>query len=340
MPTDKEIATINDIPFWITPGALLWFVLMSAGFSLLHQVTPFVDLLTWTLPYSISLPVTPHTTGQVLFGMATALGLYASILLHEISHTYVASKRGLTVNGIKLWLAGGLSTIDTDNIQPTDELHVSLAGPSVSILLGLTGITIAGTLTLINTPTAIVTLLTVLAAANLAVGLFNLIPIYKMDGGRVLHALLGYRYSPYRSTVLTIQISRALGVAIIIASLGIPIIQPEWYGVTLFSVIAGLFIYAYCTKALNNTTESHIVIENNTFYLSPNLHSSKRSTLETVITNQGGKTTSTYDGCDYIVTPKPDDDTMQVLSRANNTPTITPQTLLDSPATSSPREDG
>jgi Zn-dependent protease/predicted transcriptional regulator len=117
---------------------------------------------------------------------ATAALFFGSVLAHELSHALVARRFGLKVEGITLFIFGGVTTIDSESRTPREEALIAIAGPATSIGIGLAllAIDIA-----VGQP-QIGALVGWLGFINLALGAFNLIPGFPMDGGRVLRALL------------------------------------------------------------------------------------------------------------------------------------------------------
>jgi Zn-dependent protease/CBS domain-containing protein len=117
---------------------------------------------------------------------ATAALFFASVLAHELSHAVLARRFGLKVDGITLFIFGGVTSIDTDSRTPREEALIAAAGPATSLLIGgvLVGIDI-----FVSQP-QIGALVGWLAFVNIALGIFNLIPGFPMDGGRVLRALI------------------------------------------------------------------------------------------------------------------------------------------------------
>nr|BFE80069.1 hypothetical protein GCM10020093_026700 [Planobispora longispora] len=129
----------------------------------------------------------PHLSTEVsyLVALAFAVLLYASVLLHELAHCLVAKMYGLPVRRITLYLLGGVSEIEREPETPGREFMVAFAGPLLS--LGLAGAGYATALFL--DPQTVVGVLTFqLWAANLIVGIFNLLPGLPLDGGRMLRA--------------------------------------------------------------------------------------------------------------------------------------------------------
>jgi Zn-dependent protease len=119
-------------------------------------------------------------------GVAFAVLLYLSVLLHEISHAVMAQRYGLGVRSISLHFLGGATEIDSETRTPGQEFKVAVVGPLTSIAVGL----LAWALLLV-TPDGLLRLAVEgLAGANLIVGVLNLVPGLPLDGGRVLRALV------------------------------------------------------------------------------------------------------------------------------------------------------
>jgi Zn-dependent protease len=118
--------------------------------------------------------------------VATAILFFGSVLAHEFSHALVARRLGLKVEGITLFIFGGATTIDEDSRTPREEALIAIAGPATSLLVG--AVLIGGDL-VIDQP-QLAALLGWLGFINVLLGLFNLIPGFPMDGGRVLRAIL------------------------------------------------------------------------------------------------------------------------------------------------------
>ncbi|MGZ8563889.1 MAG: site-2 protease family protein, partial [Candidatus Limnocylindria bacterium] len=142
------------------------------------------------------------TLAYWLVGLATALLFFASVLAHELSHALVARRFGLKVDGITLFIFGGATTIDSDARTPREEALIAIAGPAMSILIGVVFIG----LSFVVAQPQLAALLGWLGFINLLLGVFNLIPGFPMDGGRVLRAILwklrGDRLSATRNAAL------------------------------------------------------------------------------------------------------------------------------------------
>lgn len=118
-------------------------------------------------------------------GLAMALLLFGSVLLHELGHSLAAQSQGIKVNSITLFIFGGIAAIDRESKTPEEAFQVAIAGPAVSFMLFV----ILAVLAKVLPDLSIVKLLaTDLCRINLVLGLFNLIPGLPLDGGQVLKA--------------------------------------------------------------------------------------------------------------------------------------------------------
>jgi Zn-dependent protease len=149
-----------------------------------------------------------------LLGVVFLIGVFGSVLLHEFGHALTARHYGIRTRRIVLWPIGGIAQLEGQPRSPKQELHIALAGPAVNFILaaGLWGlISIAGL------PSY--GLLGSLMVANLTLGLFNLVPAFPMDGGRILRAFLATRMGGGRATDLAVKIGKGAAVAFVIAGL-------------------------------------------------------------------------------------------------------------------------
>ncbi len=160
-----------------------------------------------------------------LFGVVATLLLFASVTLHEFGHSLQALKFGVPVKDITLLPMGGLARIEKMPEKPSEELRIAIAGPLVNFTIALVLIIVG---VLLDTR-AVISLgelsrslgqaswsgmLAYLTMANLALGVFNLIPAYPMDGGRVLRALLALVLDHAQATRIAVRVGQALAFAI------------------------------------------------------------------------------------------------------------------------------
>ncbi|SCE98725.1 Zn-dependent protease (includes SpoIVFB) [Micromonospora purpureochromogenes] len=128
------------------------------------------------------------TAAYVLAGLAAAVVFFLGLLAHEISHAVVAKRNGLQVEGITLWLFGGVAELRGEAKNPGAELRIAGVGPLVSLLLGLFFGGIAVVLALAGQRGLLLGSLAWLAGINVLLAIFNVLPAAPLDGGRLLRA--------------------------------------------------------------------------------------------------------------------------------------------------------
>jgi len=166
----------------------------------------------------------PHAHGSYLSAAVLAVVLFfGSILAHELAHSIVARRQGQTVNGITLWLLGGVSELGSEAKNANDELRVAIAGPATSIALGVVFGVLALTFDAILPAGGLVpTVAWWLAIVNVALGLFNLLPGSPLDGGRVLAALhWKLRGDRRNAQVSAARAGRVVGTVLVAGSLAL-----------------------------------------------------------------------------------------------------------------------
>ena len=119
-----------------------------------------------------------------------ALGLFFSIVFHEFWHSYVARKMGLSIRGITLFVFGGVAEMEEDPKTPKSEFWIAIAGPLSSLFLALAFYLLFRLSTYTGLTEGVSSVFMYLALINLILAVFNLIPAFPMDGGRVLRAIL------------------------------------------------------------------------------------------------------------------------------------------------------
>jgi Zn-dependent protease/CBS domain-containing protein len=149
-------------------------------------------LTVWTFAVGVLPASLPDLDDGVYWAMAVAgaVGLFVSIIVHELSHSIVARRLGLPIRAITLFVFGGAAETEDEPCSVRTELLTAIAGPASTAVLGGAFYGLAVLLDAVGSWTAVVTVLALVAEINLLLTAFNLVPAFPLDGGRVLRALL------------------------------------------------------------------------------------------------------------------------------------------------------
>jgi Zn-dependent protease len=189
--------------------------------------------VTWGLGSGYFRLFVPRQQGlavPLLFGAAAALLLFASVLVHELSHSLVAQAIGMRVQDITLFIFGGVSNIGGEVRSARDEFIISAVGPLTSFALAAIFWAVGqqihapsaldilfGSLRSIRGVTPGTALLAYLTSINLLLGAFNLVPAFPLDGGRVFRSVIwGITRRYYQATLIASIVGQAFGVVMIV----------------------------------------------------------------------------------------------------------------------------
>ena len=221
-------------------------------FTFLIVIPLFTFIIGYQIEYSVSFlemvfglsgPVDTSiiTAGYMpyILGMIVTLSLFAGVLIHELAHSVVAVSKGLEVKSITLLILGGVSQIDEgDSPDPYVEMPMAIAGPLASLVIGIiTGAIALLSYYFISQPAVAGIMFYVfgyLSFLNILLFLFNLIPAFPMDGGRVLRAFLAKRMPIHQATSIAADIGR--GFAIVFGFIGLILFNP-------ILIIIAVFVY-------------------------------------------------------------------------------------------------
>jgi len=189
-------------------------VRVTASWSLLV----ILGLITWTLGADV-LPATAPGAPVVTYwpvAAVTAVAFLACLLAHELAHALVARSRGMEVEGITLWMFGGMSRLGGDAPDARTERQMALAGPLASLVLGVGFVALAVLLDAARAPEITVAATSWLGLMNGMLAIFNLLPAYPLDGGRVLRSVVWDRTGDLRrATAVATLYGRRIGSALI-----------------------------------------------------------------------------------------------------------------------------
>jgi Zn-dependent protease/CBS domain-containing protein len=211
-------------------------------------------LIVWSLADGVFPSQNPGLSRGVHLAMAivAALLFFASLLLHELGHAWEARREGMEIDGITLWLFGGVSQFKSRFPSAGAEFRIAIAGPLVSLVLGVVFVLIA----LAGLPSAVDGVAAWLGYINLTLLAFNLIPALPLDGGRVLRAALWRRTGDLgRATRIATEIGRGFGYLFIALGVAMFIFQGSFSGAWL-AFIGWFLLQAATAEARYIATEA------------------------------------------------------------------------------------
>jgi Zn-dependent protease len=175
----------------------------------------------------------------------TSVLFFLSVLAHELSHSVVATRCGIPVRGITLFIFGGVSQLAHEARRPFIEFLITVVGPVTSILLGLVCFGLWYLAQGLNTPLAAIFL--TLFGINLSLGVFNMLPGFPLDGGRVLRsAVWAISGNYWRATQVATRAGQLIGVLMIAGGIA----GYFWLGVTsLWTALIGGFLLSAATAS-------------------------------------------------------------------------------------------
>lgn len=200
-------------------------------------------LVTWTFATATFPQRVPGQTPPVYWAMgaAGALGLFASVLIHELAHALVARRYGIEMRGITLFIFGGVAEMSSEPPHPRAELMVAAAGPVASFLLALAGWGVTWIAPDAASPALAV--VSYLALLNGSLAIFNLVPAFPLDGGRILRAILWeWKDSLRWATRITSRIGAGFGLLLIGLGVASVVFLPGGFVGGLWLFLIGLFV--------------------------------------------------------------------------------------------------
>lgn len=238
MKGSVRIGSVFGIPVYLHFSLLLIIPVFAVLIGSQIEFTAIFLEEIFGLSAPIDLSLVTGTVMRYLLGLFVALSLFVGVLLHELGHAVVAQRGGVEVERITLFILGGLAQIGDVGADPKQELPTALAGPFTSLLVGIICCGIAfGALSFFPDPAwggLAFYILGYLGFLNLVLFLFNLIPAFPMDGGRVLRAILARKMPIANATQIAAEIGRVF--AVIFGIIAFILLSP-------ILVIIAIFIY-------------------------------------------------------------------------------------------------
>ncbi|HVS47684.1 MAG TPA: site-2 protease family protein [Candidatus Dormibacteraeota bacterium] len=201
-------------------------------------------LIAWSLATSLLPSAAPGQPSSAYWaaGVVSAFVFLASLLAHELAHSVIAMRRGVRVEGITLWLFGGVSRFSSDTSSPGAQAVITFVGPLTSLVLGavfyLVSVAVGGG----AHPGLVPATLSWLGYINISLGVFNLVPAFPLDGGRLLQSLIWLRTGDrLRATRIAARIGMGFAYLLIAYGLASFLIAGSLIG-GVWSVFLGWFL--------------------------------------------------------------------------------------------------
>ena len=206
-----------------------WFIIF-AWVTLSLVLNPWVE------------PPYPPLEQRIVLGVLTSLLFFASIVIHELAHSILAIRNNIPVREITLFVFGGVSQITREATHPRAELSIAVIGPLTS--LALAGIFYGLHLLLAGIQQDLAAILMLwLAWINVVLALFNLIPGFPLDGGRVFRALMWRRTGDYqKATHIASNVGQGIAYALMAGGFALIVFARDWWFTGLWFVIIGWFL--------------------------------------------------------------------------------------------------
>jgi len=155
------------------------------------------------------------TAVKYLFSITTAVLFFSTLLFHELSHSIVAQGYGMKIKSITLFIIGGVAQMEDIPKEPRKEARIAAAGPAFSLAIGIIAYAIYDFFGPVNPAmgafgNGTLIMLGIIAFYNIILGIFNLIPAFPMDGGRILRALLATRMPYIDATMKAVAIGKGM----------------------------------------------------------------------------------------------------------------------------------
>lgn len=238
-----RIGEVMGIPIRINISLVVFLPLLAWLLARPIQIAFYADLVQSAIGRPIDVDSLIVGDIPLMIGIVSAIALFFSVLVHELGHSYIARRYDIPIASITLWIFGGIASLERIPREWNREFWIAIAGPVASV--GLAAIFLIGAWIIPATSPVVLFLVGWLAVINVILAVFNLIPAFPMDGGRILRALLA-RNQPYVDATRT-----AAGIGRLIA-IFLAILGAISFNVLL--ILVALFVYGAAT------TESRMVV--------------------------------------------------------------------------------
>ncbi|ELZ47217.1 peptidase M50 [Halorubrum californiense DSM 19288] len=236
-----EVGSAFGIPIRLNWTFLL--VLPLFAYLIGGQVGEIAEVMNQVAGLGIDAGAVAAGNTPYLLGLAAAVGLFVGVLLHEFGHSLVAMRYGYEIESITLWLLGGLASFKEFPEDWKHEFWIAIAGPLVSVAVGVAcyGVVLVGA----GGSDALLFVFGYLALLNVVLAVFNMLPAFPMDGGRVLRALLARNQPHAQATQRAAAVGKVF--AFLMGIIGL-------FSFQLLLIVLAFFIYIAASGEAQQTT--------------------------------------------------------------------------------------
>jgi len=230
------LGRVWGIPIRVNVSLLVFLPILAWLIGSGAQIAVYAGIIEGLAPVTID-PAALAAESRWTIGILAAVGLFVSVAIHELGHAWAAMRYGIEVESITLWILGGLASLSAMPREWNREFWIAVAGPAASVLVA--AVCFAGLYAVPAGAPVVVFVVGWLAVTNVFLVLFNMLPAFPMDGGRVLRALL-VRNRPYASATRTAA-RVGTGFAVLFAVVGVLAFSPLLF-------LLALFVYGAATS--------------------------------------------------------------------------------------------
>ncbi len=235
MKTSLKLGSVMGIPIKLHYTFLIILPIIAYSFAMSPAPLGFNNV--------------PDVWVKAALGTIAAIMLFLCVLVHELGHSYVAVKNGIKISDITLFLFGGVSEMEEAPRNPGVEMVMAFTGPAISICLGVIFTVLYFSVPGLRGDIYFGTMTALLAYMNIALGIFNILPAFPMDGGRVLRGFLAQRMPYIKATKIAVAAGKMF--AYLLALLGL-----FTFPTGIWFIIIAVFIFIAASEEENATVQS------------------------------------------------------------------------------------
>lgn len=311
-----RIGSVYDVPLRISRLWIVIFTIATYTLSRPAALEEYTKQVSPISPIEFTAPLFTSNLEYVLFGAVVVLGMYASVILHELGHVYGGRINGIDVVSVTLWVLGGVAQLAGEPTDARQEFELTIAGPLVSLFLALVGAGFAY-LTIPLGYQHVVLFFILFTVVNAGMLLLNLIPAFPLDGGRLLRSVLTAVFNFEQGTSYATRVGKLIAITVFIGSV---------FHVHAMGVLLSGFVF-FSARSENQRVQELVAAETpdnplekidtngSTFVLETPVTAMPIEQITSLIGTNGGKIGITItQTTDYIVVPEGEGDMYETIA--------------------------